>query len=616
MKPAGIYPLSAAVRAAYRHGEEDETLHPLVLTGPDGRPMGRIGKGDAVIFYNIRGEREIELTRSLTEKGFPEFAVVPEPGLAYATMIEYQRGLAVEVAFPPEETVEDTLSALIARAGMGQVKITEAEKAVHVGYFLNGKRQEPFPGEDRVVVPTRKDVALFDEAPEMSIRDIAAAITAAIDNRRYAFIFANFPNVDVVGHIENREAVIRAIEAVDRQAGVAIAAAAKAGMTVIVSADHGTVEKWLYPDGAVDTGHTDSPVPFFVIAPAGRITLKKTGELADAAPTVLELLGIPPSPLMTGRSLIDKASGPAGRETSPAAADGYLSSRAGDESPSLAPVPAADHISSLPEQERPPAAGNGSPSSGTRDEIAAPAGDDIHANSARTGPSTGDDREINIGAGGRGRSTRVLYLLLDGWGHREDAYGNLLDAARTPVMDRLRAAQPFAVLAAAGEAVGLPAGTVGNSEAGHLHIGAGRRIYSDRVRIDRAIADGSFFRNTAFLKVMATAKERKSALHLMGIVSFFSSHGSLPHLFALLEMAQRQSVPEVYLHAMLGRRGEQPESGARYIEEVEKKCAALGLGKVVSVIGRYWSMDREENWDRIEKTYRLLVHGEGREVPV
>ena len=527
MEPVGIYPLSAAIRRAYRNGEEDETLLPLVLTGQDGRPSGRIEKGDAVIFYNIRGEREIELTRSLTEKGFSEFAVVPEPGLAYATMIEYQRGLSVDVAFPPEETVEDTLSALIARAGLRQVKITEAEKAVHVGYFLNGKRQDTFPGEDRVVVPTRKDVALFDEAPEMSIRDIAAAITAAIGDPRYAFIFANFPNVDVVGHIENREAIIRAIEAVDFQTGAVIDAAVQAGMTIVVSADHGTVEKWLYPDGAVDTGHTDSPVPFVIIAPEGRITLRPRGELADAAPTVLELLGIPASPLMTGCSLIEK----------------------------------------------------------------------------------------NPGAGQEENKTRVLYLLLDGWGYREDAYGNLLADARTPVMDRLLAKFPFAVLAAAGDAVGLPPGTVGNSEAGHLHIGAGRRIYSDRVRIDRAIADGSFFRNEAFLKVMNAAKERKSALHLMGIVSFFSSHGSLPHLFALLEMAKRQSVPEVYIHAMLGRRGEQPESGARYIEEVEKKCAMVGLGRVVSVIGRYWSMDREENWDRIEKTYRMLVHGEGREVP-
>ncbi|MDI9570522.1 MAG: alkaline phosphatase family protein [Pseudomonadota bacterium] len=574
MKPTENYPLSEAVRESYRAGEEDETLQPLVASGGTGAPLGRIGRGDAVIFYNIRGEREIELTRSLTEKGFAEFPVAPDLGLAYATMIEYHRDLPVEVAFPPEETLEDTLSALISRAGLKQAKITEAEKAVHVTYFLNGKRQAPFPGEDRIVVPTRKDVALFDAAPEMSIGEIGAAITEAISDRSYAFIFANFPNVDVVGHIENREAIIRAIEAVDRQTGVAIAAAAEAGMTVVVSADHGTVEKWLYPDGAVDTGHTDSPVPFVLIAPDERITLRKHGELADAAPTVLDLLGLPPSPLMTGRSLLIKTTDPdAAREKTLAASDA------------------------------------GRPSAGA-------AAYQVAASAKTEGLASEGKGTACADAGGRKGKTRLLYLLLDGWGYREEAHGNLLASARTPVMDRLLAEHPFSVLAAAGEAVGLPPGAVGNSEAGHLHIGAGRRIYSDRVRIDRAIADGTFFQNEAFLKVMNAAKERKTALHLLGIVSFFSSHGSLPHLFALLEMARRQSVPEVYIHAMLGRRGELPESGVRYIREVEEKCASLGLGRVVSVIGRYWSMDREENWDRIEKTYRMLLYGEGRGIPV
>jgi 2,3-bisphosphoglycerate-independent phosphoglycerate mutase len=181
-------------------------------------------------------------------------------------------------------------------------------------------------------------------------------------------------------------------------------------------------------------------------------------------------------------------------------------------------------------------------------------------------------------------------------------------------MDRLKKNYPHTRLAAAGEAVGLPPSTVGNSEAGHLHIGAGRRIYADRVRIDRAIADGSFFNNEAFLGVMEAVKRNHRSLHLMGIVSFFSSHGSIDHLFALMETARRAGVGEVFVHAMLGRRGEMPESGANYIESIEKRSEDIHLGRVVSVIGRYWSMDREENWDRIEKTYRMLVYGEG--IPV
>jgi 2,3-bisphosphoglycerate-independent phosphoglycerate mutase len=211
-------------------------------------------------------------------------------------------------------------------------------------------------------------------------------------------------------------------------------------------------------------------------------------------------------------------------------------------------------------------------------------------------------------------SKRLLLLILDGWGEHGDLKGNLIAKASTPTMDRLKKVFPYTTLKASGEAVGLPEGTVGNSEAGHLHIGAGRRIYADRVRIDRAIADKSFFENEAFCHVIQSGKNVGGVLHLLGIVSFFSSHGSINHLFALMDLAKQAGVREVFIHVMLGRRGELPESGANYIEKIERKAREIGLGKVVSVIGRYWSMDREENWDRIEKTYRMLVNGEG--IPV
>jgi len=209
---------------------------------------------------------------------------------------------------------------------------------------------------------------------------------------------------------------------------------------------------------------------------------------------------------------------------------------------------------------------------------------------------------------------RILLILLDGWGYRSEAYGNLIAKSRTPVMNDLQKNYPFITLEASGEAVGLPLGTVGNSEAGHLHIGAGRRIYSDRLAIDRAIQDGTFFHNEAFLWAMKGAKKDGKNLHFLGIVSFFSSHGSLDHLMALLKLARQESVGELYLHAMLGRRGERKESGARYLEVIEKEMEKMKLGQVVSVIGRYWSLDREENWDRIEKTYRMLIYGEGNPV--
>ena len=517
-----VHPLSNAIRRAYKAAQEDETLEPHILAGSDNEPQGRIKNGDSVIFYNIRGEREIELSRSLTERGFDKFPVDADFSCDLTTMIQYHRDLRVSVAFPPDEIVEETLSDVLSAHHLVQVKITEAEKAIHVGYFLNGKKTDPVGGERRIVVPTRKDVALFDEAPEMSIAAITEATIEAIRDPDVHFIFTNFPNVDVVGHIENEQAILQAVEAVDRHLGILVDEAIRRGMSVIITADHGTVEKWRYPDGTIDTGHTDSPVPFILIHDRHDQALRQDGTLSDIAPTVLDLFGLPKPAKMTGQSLIGKSHSP---------------------------------------------------------------------------------RIMN--------SKRLLLLLLDGWGEKPTDAGNLISQADTPRMDALKRDFPWTTLLSSGEAVGLPPGTVGNSEAGHLHIGAGRTIYSDRLKIDRSIEDGSFFQNKAFLRAINRSRKTGKALHLMGIVSFFSSHGSINHLFALMDLAQQSGIRELYIHAMLGRRGELPESGAIYVERVEEKAHEIGVGKVVSVIGRYWSMDREENWNRIEKTYRMLVSGKG-----
>ncbi|HUX16950.1 MAG TPA: alkaline phosphatase family protein, partial [Phycisphaerae bacterium] len=392
--------------------------------------------------------------------------------------------------------------------------------------FLNGKHDEPFPGEDREVIPSPKDVANYDACPEMAARDVADAAIRALKAGNHDFLFVNFANVDVVGHIENREAILKAVETVDAEAGRVVDAAREAGVTVLVTADHGTVEKWYYPEGTVDTGHTNSPVPFVLIdrAVEGRKDnlVRKGGALTDVAPTVLELMGLEKPAAMTGRSLLAAALPPARR--------------------------------------------------------------------------------------------RVLVILLDGWGVGDGGKGDLIHAARTPRMDEFLARYPSTVLAASGSAVGMPDGTVGNSECGHLHLGAGRVIPTDRVRIEQAIQNGSFRRNEAFRWAMEGAKRDAMRLHLVGIISFYSSHGSVEHLLELVRMAHDIGVREVYIHGMLGRRGERPESGAVYTETVEKECARLGTGRFVTLIGRFWSLDREENWDRIEKTYRALVEGRGEAV--
>ena len=529
------FPMAEAVRAAYRAGEEDEAMEPRVLVSAAGEPLGRVADGDYCIFYDIRGEREVELTQAFTEPQFPHFSR-PPMRTHWATMIRYSPDLDVRVAFPPAGAVTDSLSEVLSRAGRRQIKICESEKAVHVSFFLNGKHTDPFSGEERRVVASPKDVATFDQCPAMAAREVADAAIQALDAGRHDFLLVNFANVDVVGHIENREAILKAVEIVDAQAGRLADAARRAGVTVLVTADHGTVEKWYYPEGAVDTGHTDSPVPFIVIDGGlkGRTDgiLRDGGALTDVAPTVLELLGLERPAAMTGRSLLRQP---------------------------------------LPKTERLP----------------------------RRSPN------------GTKPGRRVLVILLDGWGVGDGGPGDLIHAANTPRMDEFAKVYPSTLLAASGKAVGMPEGTVGNSECGHLHIGSGRVIPTDRVRIERAIRDGSFRTSEAFRWAMEGAKRDGRRLHLVGIISFYSSHGSVEHLLELVRMAHDLGVPEVYVHGMLGRRGERPESGAVYTEMVEKECASLATGRFVTIIGRFWSLDREHNWDRIEKTYRALVEGKG-----
>jgi 2,3-bisphosphoglycerate-independent phosphoglycerate mutase len=475
----------------------------------------------------------VELTAAFVARELAHFERLPL-AVHFATMIEYHPDLDVHVAFPPLAGLQDTLSEVVSRAGLLQVKVCESEKVTHLTFFMNGKRQEPFPGEERRVMPSPHGLSPAELPPEMSAAAVADAAIDAIRDSRLALVTVNLCNVDVIGHVENPAAVRLAVETVDRQAGLILDAARAAGAAAVVVADHGTVERWYYPDGTIDTGHTDSPVALILVDPAGEVTgLEPGGTLTDVAPTVLDLLGLDRPEAMTGQSLLQRS-----------------------------PVGALE----------------------------------------RFGAASGRPFQ------------RVVLLILDGWGIGDGGPGDLIAQADTPVMDGLLAAWPHSRLEAAGAAVGMPPGTVGNSEAGHLHIGAGRLVPADRVRINQALADGSFFQNEAFCWAMEGARRDGTRLHLLGIVSFYSSHGSVDHLLALMDMARRQHVPEVYAHAMLGRRGERPESGAIYIEQVEREAERLGLGQVVSVIGRFWSLDREGHWDRIAKTYRLLVHGQGQQV--
>ncbi len=205
----------------------------------------------------------------------------------------------------------------------------------------------------------------------------------------------------------------------------------------------------------------------------------------------------------------------------------------------------------------------------------------------------------------------VVLMVLDGYGLNENTEGNAIAMADTPVMDKLMKEYPFVKGNASGLAVGLPDGQMGNSEVGHMNIGAGRIIYQDLTRITKDIEEGTFFENKVLLQAMENCKKNNSDLHLWGLLSDGGVHSHNTHLYGLLEMAKRNGLENVYVHAFLDGRDTPPASGKDYVAELEEKMAEIGVGKVASLSGRYYAMDRDSNWDRVKMAYDSLVTGEG-----
>ncbi len=205
----------------------------------------------------------------------------------------------------------------------------------------------------------------------------------------------------------------------------------------------------------------------------------------------------------------------------------------------------------------------------------------------------------------------VVLMVLDGYGLNDKTEGNAIAMADTPVMDKLMAEYPFVKGNASGMAVGLPEGQMGNSEVGHMNIGAGRIIYQDLTRITKDIEDGTFFENKVLLQAMDNCKKNNSDLHLWGLLSDGGVHSHNSHLYGLLEMAKKNGLEKVYVHAFLDGRDTPPASGKDYVAELEAKMKEIGVGKVASLSGRYYAMDRDNNWDRVKMAYDSLVTGEG-----
>ena len=298
----------AALRHSYEQGVTDEFVMPVVITtGPAGaaQPVAQIHDADAVIFFNFRADRARQTTRALAEPSFDKFADPNRPkNLAFVAMTRYDKTFTWLPYLLGPEKVEHILANVFAEMNFRNLRVAETEKYAHVTYFFNGGVEKPFPGEERILVPSPK-VATYDLKPEMSAAGITENVVRAIEKAAFDAIVMNFANADMVGHSGKLEAAIKAVEAVDACLGDIYRALRAAGTTAwIITADHGNAETMIDPvTGGPHTYHTTNPVPFVLATDDNRLDLRPGGALQDIAPTLLGVLGVPQPPEMTGRDL-------------------------------------------------------------------------------------------------------------------------------------------------------------------------------------------------------------------------------------------------------------------------------------------------------------------------
>ncbi len=296
------YPTAeAAVKAAYNHGETDEFVKPASMTY-DGKEPITVRTGDAVIFYNFRADRAREITSAFTQDHFSFFPRKKLDLSAYICMTEYDETFSLPAAFPPA-CLKNIFAEIISRAGLKQLRIAETEKYAHVTFFFNGGEEKTFPGEERIMIPSPRDVETYDKKPEMSAPLVAEEVIRQIHKGFFDVIILNFANGDMVGHTGVYEAAVKGVEAVDACIGRIYQAIHKQNGMLLITADHGNCEMMKNPDtGEPFTAHTTNLVPLILTSKGAR--LRGKGILADVAPTMLTLLGLPQPPEMTGRSLL------------------------------------------------------------------------------------------------------------------------------------------------------------------------------------------------------------------------------------------------------------------------------------------------------------------------
>ncbi len=289
-----------AIQASYDAGVTDEFIEPVCITDAAGEPLAKIEEGDAVIFFNFRNDRAREITTVLTQQDMPEAGMHTIP-LHYCCLTPYDdKFTGLHILFD-KENVRMTLGEVVSAAGRKQLRIAETEKYAHVTFFFNGGREQEFEGEDRILIASPK-VATYDLQPEMSAPAVKEALIADLGTQKHDMVILNFANGDMVGHTGVYDAICKAVRYIDSAVGEVVRAAQANGYTVLITADHGNADNAVNPDGTPNTAHSLNRVQFIVVD--DDVKEVRDGRLADIAPTMLKLMGIPQPELMTGEALI------------------------------------------------------------------------------------------------------------------------------------------------------------------------------------------------------------------------------------------------------------------------------------------------------------------------